>query len=213
MSSSARPHARFRAWGACLVVGLVLIAVAATLLATRHDPARAKAIPLVNVGRVPTAGQPPRKVTESGQPIPSGSRLRLDRLGVDAPITDVGLDGRVMQVPRDPHVVGWWTAGAKPGSDHGSIVIVGHINYAGVDGALGVLPRAHPNDIVTLQEGRTTLRYRIVAVHSYPKTTGLPADLFSTTGPARLVLITCGGDFDSSSGNYVDNIVGYAEPI
>ena len=39
-----------------------------------------------------------------------------------------------------------------------------------------------------------------------------PTEVFSRTGRARLVLITCGGSFDSATGNYEDNIVAYAEP-
>ena len=60
--------------------------------------------------------------------------------------------------------------------------------------------------------GRTE-RYRIVAVRTYPKSSGLPAAAFRTAGPAQLVLITCGGPFDSSTGNYRDNIVAYAQPL
>jgi len=210
---------RVSGWVACLTAGLVLIAVALTLLLTRDEPARAKAIPLVNIGTVPKSQAAsgsvphPAHARHDGSAIPGGSHLVIGRLGVDAPIENVGLEGRVMQVPRDPHVVGWWSAGARPGADHGSVVVVGHINYAGVSGALSVLTRARPGDVVTLREGSTSLRYRIVAVHSYPKSIGLPSDLFSTTGEPRLVLITCGGAFDSSSGNYVDNIVGYARPV
>jgi hypothetical protein len=39
-----------------------------------------------------------------------------------------------------------------------------------------------------------------------------PAEAFDRIGRARLVLITCGGPFDPSTGNYRDNIVAYAVP-
>jgi hypothetical protein len=204
-----------------VLVGLVLIGVAVAQL-NRDAPARAKAIPLVNVGTVPTftsgsslpaSTASKRPAHDAGHPIPVGARLTLGRLDVDAPIVHVGLVGNVMDVPRDPHDVGWWSAGAAPASDQGTVVIVGHINYAGVSGALSVLPESRPGDIVELVEGSTTIRYRMVAVHSYPKTVGIPADVFSRTGSPRLVLITCGGPFDSNTGNYTDNIVGYAEPL
>jgi len=39
---------------------------------------------------------------------------------------------------------------------------------------------------------------------------GLPAAVFSTTGPARLVLITCGGPFNAAARSYQDNIVVFA---
>lgn len=40
----------------------------------------------------------------------------------------------------------------------------------------------------------------------------LPLDVWSQTGPARLMLVTCGGPFDSSIGRYRDNIVVTAVP-
>jgi hypothetical protein len=46
----------------------------------------------------------------------------------------------------------------------------------------------------------------------YVKHQGLSGDLFATTGPPRLVLITCGGPFDSTTRNYQDNIVVFATP-
>ena len=41
----------------------------------------------------------------------------------------------------------------------------------------------------------------------------LPADLWRTTGPETLVLITCGGEFDQATRRYKQNIVVYAEPM
>lgn len=215
MTSSARPPKRIRLWGPCLVVGLALIAIAITLLVTRDAPARVKAVPIVNLGTVPSTRTSTHAETSSkpGHLLSPGAHLLITHLGIDAPVDDVGLAGSVMQVPMDPRRVGWWSDGARPGSSRGSIVIVGHINYAGTVGALGVLPHARIGDIVGLVEPKTTERYRIVAVRSYPKTSGLPAAAFSRTGPAQLVLITCGGSFDSSTGNYRDNIVAFAEPI
>ena len=84
-----------------------------------------------------------------------GSRLRLTRLGINAKITAVNTVGNVMQIPRDPHSLGWWRGGAAPGASAGTTVIVGHINYAGVTGALAVLPDARPGDAVVVDEGRT----------------------------------------------------------
>lgn len=207
-----------KVWGSSVVAGLLLITIALVLTVGHDSPRRTgQAVPLVTFGRLPgdsgsSAPAPADRRQHSGAPVPAGSRLRLARLGVDAPISSVGVTGNVMQIPRDPHTVGWWTGGAAPGDSRGTTVIVGHINYAGVTGALAALPDARAGDVVVLSEPHHDVRYRLVAVRSYPKATGLPADVFRRTGPARLVLITCGGQFDPASGNYEDNIVGYAEP-
>lgn len=145
--------------------------------------------------------------------VPAGSTLTLSRLAVQAPIVPVDVRAGVMAVPRDPHTLGWWAGGAVPGASTGSAVIVGHVNYAGTAGVLGTLAQqARPGDELVLTEHRLRLRYRITALRTYAKTSGVPATAFRRDGPPRLVLITCGGPFDPATGNYLDNIVAYAEP-
>ena len=56
-------------------------------------------------------------------------------------------------------------------------------------------------------------RFRVVARRHYPKPQLPTADLFAHGGPARLVLITCGGSFDDVAHSYRENVVVYAEPI
>lgn len=187
----------------------------------RASPTRAgHPVALVNVGRLPpetaaaanTTGRTAARHPPPRAPLRHGSRLRLARLGLDAPITDVTAPGNVMQIPRDPHTVGWWTGGSAPGDTAGTTVLVGHINYAGTTGALAVLAHARPGDALVVREDHHDRQYRVVAIRSYPKSVGIPVRIFSRTGPARLVLITCGGPFDRATGNYDDNIVAYAEP-
>ena len=50
-----------------------------------------------------------------------------------------------------------------------------------------------------------------MAVRTYGKD-DLPASIFARSGRERLVLVTCGGPFDSRTHHYSDNIVVYAVP-
>jgi hypothetical protein len=210
-----------KAWGTCVVAGLLLMTLAIVLNIDHSRPGRSgHAVALVNLGRLPTEKGVPATTSRTGAArrqstrtrFAPGAHLRLQRLGLDAPIRAVTTVGNVMQIPRDPHTVGWWNGGSAPGDTVGTTVIVGHINFAGVSGALAALPDARPGDAVVIDEGHHDRRYRVVAIRSYPKSTGIPGGVFTRTGRARLVLITCGGPFDSSTGNYEDNIVAYAEP-
>jgi hypothetical protein len=205
-----------------IAVGLLAVVTGTVLLLRPGGGSRAGAVPVVDRGRLPvvtspappsvTLPPPSRAVLSAPSTVPAGSRLRLGRLGLDAVVTHVRAVDGVMQIPRDPRVVGWWSQGAAPGAAAGSAVIVGHINYAGTDGALSVLPATRPGDLVTVTENGRTLRYRVQAVRTYAKTSGIPASVFATDGAPRLVLITCGGPFDADTGNYEDNIVVYATP-
>jgi hypothetical protein len=214
----------------CLALGTLLILGGAGLALDRGlagPPAGAAAfrsVPVVNLGPLPserlsqaTSGGHQGDATgggdASGQPgsLPAGSTLRLSRLAVNAAISRVAVVAGVMQVPSDPRVVGWWTDSAAPSESQGSVVIVGHVNYSGVAGALGSLPQARIGDEVGIDGPGLTARYRVTAVRTYPKSGGIPAAAFSQqAGYGRLVLITCGGPFDPETGNYEDNIVAYA---
>lgn len=134
--------------------------------------------------------------------------------GLSAEVMAVGVNpGGDLQLPEDPAVVGWWAAGAVPGATAGNVVLAGHIDSArrGV-GVFAALLRAEADDAVEVTSTDGTVhRYRVVARQSYPKA-ALPAELFDRGVPPGLVLVTCGGEFDSSRGHYEDNIVVYAEP-
>ena len=141
-------------------------------------------------------------------------RLVAAAIGVDAPVTASEVEpDRALEVPADPAVVGWWRAGAQPGSAAGSVVLAGHVDTrADGPGALFRLAALRPGDRVVVGTATGRVAYVVEAVHRYPKA-GLPAEVFATTGPPRLVLITCGGDFDPRTRHYAENVVVYAIPI
>ena len=144
-------------------------------------------------------------------PIPR--HLALPSLQVDAPIVPVGLQpGGNLTVPDDPHVLGWWQGAARPGSQQGTIVIDGHVDTAAHGpGALFSLRQLRPGDPVVLSTNHGSWHYMIIALRSYPKV-NLPAEIFTSTGPPRLIIITCGGAFNRTTHQYADNIIAYALP-
>ncbi|MCW2721015.1 MAG: peptidase sortase [Pseudonocardia sp.] len=171
-----------------------------------------------NRGAVPTAAPTPSTVPIAGPPAPVAApatpeQLRLPSLGVDAPVVPVDVEpGGALRVPDDPGVLGWWQAGARPGSGHGTVVVDGHVDTArDGPGAFYHLRALRPGDQVRLRTDRGTQGYVVRAVRSFPKT-ALPPELFTTDGPPRLALVTCGGSFDQHTRQYADNVVAYAVP-
>jgi hypothetical protein len=55
--------------------------------------------------------------------------------------------------------------------------------------------------------------YRIVSNRRVPKPALRGQDLFRTTGPGRLALVTCGGGFDRARRSYLDNVIALAIPV
>jgi hypothetical protein len=142
-------------------------------------------------------------------------RVRIASRGIDASVAPVGIDMAhgVLGVPEDIQRTGWWKDGQAPGAMTGSILIAGHVDSAKAGaGAFFQLVQARRGDIVevTAADGKT-FRYRVISARRMLKA-DLPLEIWSQTGSPRLVLVTCGGPFDSSVGRYRDNIVVTAVP-
>jgi Sortase domain len=164
----------------------------------------------------PGARTPPRDRTPlAGTVAPiapaAPSELALPGQQVTAPVVAMGVrtDGE-LEVPESPRTVGWWVGSAPAGSPGGSTVLAGHVDSAsqGV-GALAALRDVSLGSPVVLTDVFGAKHaYRVTARRTYPKY-ALPRSVFSA---APLVLLTCGGPFDSGAGRYRDNIVVYAVP-
>lgn len=143
-------------------------------------------------------------------------RLRIGSVGIDAAVEPSGIDlvHGVLGIPADIAKLGWWRDGAAPGAPAGAVLLAGHVDSAASgEGALFALGRAQRGDLaeVATTSGRT-FTYRVDSVRRYPKA-DLPAGVYSRRGPARLVVVTCGGRFDEATGHYPDDVVLTATPV
>lgn len=147
-------------------------------------------------------------------PSPAPTRLRIPSIDVDATIGAIGVEANgELEVPENVRTLGWYRYGPAPG-EPGATVIAGHVDSR--EQGPGAFFNLRTLDVgarvsVTDSAGDEH-RYDVVARRTYDKSV-LPTDeLFSRAGPSQLVLITCGGDFDSSARSYRDNVVIYAQP-
>jgi hypothetical protein len=140
-------------------------------------------------------------------------RLTVEAAGLAMPVRPVGVDGELrMELPDDPRVLGWYRHGPQPGEGIGSSVLAGHLDSV----RFGVGPLARLRDVspgdeieVTRRDGSVRV-YVVDRVDRYDRTR-LPAELFARTGPERLRLVTCGGDYVPGRG-YEQNLVVTARP-
>jgi hypothetical protein len=139
-------------------------------------------------------------------------RLRIASIDSTAEVLPVGVRRGSLELPPDPRVVGWWSAGGWPNAGSGTTLIAGHVDSATAGpGALFRLADVGLGTDVRLQTLDGTVRYRVVARRVYRKAE-LPAELFRAVGPPRLALVTCGGPYDRRTRHYRDNVVVYAVP-
>lgn len=148
----------------------------------------------------------------------SPNRIEIPALKAQAPIVRVGtMPNGELQVPLNPRTVGWWAPGARPGAARGTAIFAGHINYAGVEGTFADIGKLKPGDQVMVfgltKRKRTEVVFKVTGVRTYHKTHLPYRELFDQNVPGRMVLVTCGGPFDASTGNYLDNVVAFGLPV
>ncbi|MEV7175262.1 class F sortase [Kitasatospora sp. NPDC093679] len=152
-------------------------------------------------------------------------RIRIPRIGVDAPVTEVDVDAAGnLPAPSadDRNLAGWYRQSAAPGTV-GNAVIDGHVDTvkgpAVIDGhvdtvkgpavfyGLGALHRDDVIDIV--RADRSTAEFTVDAVEVYPKN-AVPGDqVYGDADRPQLRLITCGGAYTKSTG-YQGSVVVFA---
>lgn len=142
-------------------------------------------------------------------------RVQVPAGGIDVTVEPVGVlaDGQ-MELPANPRVAGWYRYGPDPESDAGGTVIAAHVDSL----KYGLGPFAKLTSLsagtkvqVTTADG-VAHSYSIQTIQKILKAQLPVAQLFDRTGSPRLVLITCGGQFDYMTLHYSDNIFVTAVP-
>ncbi len=134
-----------------------------------------------------------------------GVKSRLLRLGVNS-------DGtiRVPSLYATPGQAAWYKYSATPGQI-GVSVIEGHVDTYNGPGVFFRLGGLRPGDIVEvrLADG-TTAVFRITGVRQYLKSKFPAKTIYAATRYSALRLITCGGNFDYTTGHYLSATVVFA---
>lgn len=207
-----------------VILTLGALVTAACLVACTPGGAGAELPPSTESPPTTPAPVPPTptrdvEVRPGALPTPTASvapvSLAIPSLDIDMPVTDVGVaDTGQMELPIDPAVAGWYRYGADATSTSGRILIAAHVDA--IDYPIGPLARLRDvpaGETVRITAADGTSREFVVQSLTYYEKAALPtAELFERGGPSALVLVTCGGPFDSSTGHYRDNVVAVAVP-
>ncbi|WP_403022693.1 sortase domain-bontaining protein [Salinibacterium sp. GXW1014] len=198
-----------------LAIALALVACTGTTEPTAPLPAIPSPSPSA-VAPTPAVEVPVRPATPepARQPVPP-VQVAIPDIGVSIPVVEVGIEtGGFMELPENPAIAGWYRFGSDPSSPQGNTVISAHVDAGNYPiGPFSKLRNlgAGATTEVTDAAGTSHL-YSVQSVTYYPKKELPVAELFGRDGSSALVLITCGGDFDSSIGRYEDNVVVIATP-
>jgi hypothetical protein len=166
----------------------------------------------VSLPDVPVVDAAPRAPARSkaAQPI----RLRIAEVDIDVEVRPTGVaDDGSMELPGTVRRAGWYRFGATPRERSGTTVIAAHVDTRSEGlGPFSRLSAARRGDrIVVTDRAGDEHPYRILSRRQVDRTRLPVDDLFDRDGPARLVVLTCGGAYDARNG-YRDNVVVIAEP-
>ncbi|MFI5755886.1 class F sortase [Streptomyces sp. NPDC051569] len=189
-----------------VAAGLALAATGASALVGARDRIPA----YVDRGTLPLpqrAGRAPGTRAAAAPPV----RITIARIGLDHGLTGIRVqqDGH-LAVPDDPDRVGWWSDGPRPG-DPGAAILVGHVDSATGPAAFYGLASLRPGDAITVhRRDGSRVTFTVRALRQYEKDAFPDDQVYATSGPPVLRLITCGGTYDRERGGYRDNVVVYA---
>lgn len=153
-----------------------------------------------------------RAPAAADRPAPEGlgpaapTRIRIPRIGVDAPVAGVGLDGRGHLEPpseTDRNLAGWYHDGVSPGQV-GTAVVLGHVDTRQGPAVFRRLATLHRGDLIDITRAdRHTARFAVDAVQADTKA-GFPDDrAYAAAADAQLRLVTCDGDATGAHGDVV----------
>jgi len=200
-----------------LVVGLVMVAVGAFVVVhalsagSTLPPAAAQNIPAAVGTKVPFAPN----AASVAAPLPASTPMTIEipAIGVDAPVMRLGLnpDGTVQVPPLTNHnLAGWYDRSVTPGAK-GTSVILGHVDdYAGPSVFFNIKNLRKGDTIDVTRADGTTAVFAVDGVQKAAKTSFPTSDVYDNVPYPALRLVTCGGPFDASTGEYLDSIVVYA---
>jgi hypothetical protein len=138
-------------------------------------------------------------------------RVQIPKIGVASSLDRLGRarDGTV-QVPSRWELAGWYALGPRPG-DPGSAVILGHVDSRRGPAVFFRLRELRRGDeIKVTRADRSSARFVVERTAQYDKQQFPTDDVYYPTLTPALRLVTCGGQFDHSTGHYRSNIIVFA---
>ena len=195
-------------WRAVTCAALAATAVVCSAIAAAA-PAPPPPAPPPPVSSSEASFRSVRSYADVAEPV----RLRIPALGVDSPLTHLGLaPDRSIEVPSDYNTAGWFDGGPRPGQP-GPAVILGHVDSKAGPAVFYRLSRLPEGaEVFVDRADGSTIDFRARSTQHVAKT-AFPTELvYAPTLEPSLRLVTCGGHFDHTKSSYTDNVIVYAEP-
>lgn len=162
-----------------------------------------------------TAAAAPRTADQTYMSASRPTHISIPSVGIDADTVPVGLDSNgSIQLPSVLEwLTGWYDKSPTPG-EKGPAIIVGHLDsYKGVSVFWRLRDVKAGDTILINRQDGSVAKFRADSLKQFDRAKFPTGEVYGNIGYAGLRLITCGGAFDASSGDYTQNTVVYASLI
>ncbi len=139
--------------------------------------------------------------------------IRLPTIAAEGFMQNVSIDQHnAVAVPNNIHMAGWFAESMRPGQK-GLSIVDGHVDGRQSDGIFKNLIKLNKNDQFTIELGDGTIKsFKVREVKSVDAARA--AEVLFSHDPAvtnQINLITCGGNFDRQTKQYVERVIVVAE--
>jgi hypothetical protein len=140
------------------------------------------------------------------------ARLAIPALDVHADVQRVGSTTTGIEVPQVGRA-GWFDEGPRPG-EPGRAVVIGHLDSQNGPGLFALLPGVKPGaDISVTDTSGAVHRFQVIGKAQVPKANFPTGAVYGPSDRPVLVLITCGGTWNTATAGYDDNVIVYARAV
>ncbi|HYH13296.1 MAG TPA: class F sortase [Thermomicrobiales bacterium] len=137
--------------------------------------------------------------------------LVIEKAQIDAEVEVQQIADGVMLNPSGPWIVSWYEQTAALG-EIGNVVMAGHVDYWNVGPSVffNLRDLVEGDQVEVIGENQTSFLYTVEWNETFDLeelTSGRITELVGPTEDPVLTLITCGGEFDYASGEYLSRTV------
>jgi LPXTG-site transpeptidase (sortase) family protein len=197
-----------------LAAGAVL-ALAATSCGSAAAPAARPASARVTPSPVQNPAADDFKSVRTYSTVAAPTRLRIPAIDLSTPpLEQLGRAAdKSIALPTRPELAGWFKGGPRPGQP-GPSVIIGHVDWDHSGAVFFRLREMKPGESVYVDRADgSTAQFRVTQVKQVAKSDFPTDEVYAPDLAPSLRLITCGGDFDYRTHNYLDNVIVFASPV
>ena len=196
-------------------VTLALLMTGCSLNPASEHPVASPTLPVSPTPTVPDVPIQGTVITAAPAAVPP-VRVVVPEVGIDLAVEPVGvLANGEMQLPANTKLAGWYKFGPDPASATGATILAAHVDSRvyglGPFSRLKELAAGAPVQVTTADGA--VRAYTITSISRISKEEISLDTVFDRAGPAHLVMMTCGGQFNYETGHYLDNILAIATPV